>query len=126
MPSRTRVDFDTVRRIALALRGVEESTVRGSPALKASGRLLAVIPIHKSAEPDSLAVTVDFDRRAELLAAAPETYYIKEHYLSYPVVLVRLGRIDQEALRDLLKGALQVATARKRPAKRVRRQSSDD
>lgn len=99
---RDKIDFETVRRIALGLADVEESTTYGSPSLKVRGKLLAVIPIHKSAEPDSLAVRIAFDRRADLLAAAPDVYYLTDHYVNYPVVLVRLSRIHLDALRDLL------------------------
>ena len=88
--------------MALRLPGVEESTAYGSPALKIRGKLLACVPIHKSAEPGSLAVSVDFDRRAELLASAPDVYYVKEHYTAHPIVLVRLARISPDALHGLL------------------------
>lgn len=101
MPRRT-VTFDTVRKIALALPGVEESTVYGSPALKVRGKLLACIPVHRSAEPGSLVVCVDFNDRAELLAGAPDVYYVTDHYLSYESVLVRLSRVTPDVLRDLL------------------------
>jgi len=93
---RNKIDFDTVRRIALSLPDVEESTIYRSPALKVRGKLLACIPIHKSAEPGSVAVRIGFDRRAELMAAAPDVYYLTDHYVNYPVVLVRLSRIHCE------------------------------
>ena len=89
----------------------------GSPALKVGGKLLACIPTHKSAEPDSVVVRIDFDRRAELLATAPDVYYIKDHYLNYPAVLVRLSRIHPDALRDLLGMSWRFVTA-KRPGRR--------
>jgi hypothetical protein len=41
----------------------------GSPALKVGGSLLTCLAINKSAEPESLAVAVDFDQRSGLLAA---------------------------------------------------------
>ena len=78
------INFDTVRKIGLRLPGVEESTAYGSPALKVRGKLLACVPTHRSAEPGSLAVRVDFDDRAELLAAAPDVYYVTDHYLNTP------------------------------------------
>src|SRR5215472_10936066 len=59
------ISFDTVRKIGLALPGVETSTAYGSPALKVRGKLLACVPAHRSAEPCSLAVRVGFDDRAE-------------------------------------------------------------
>jgi hypothetical protein len=40
--------------------------------------------------------------RAELLAAAPDVYYVTDHYLAYSAVLVRLSRIKPDILRDLL------------------------
>src|SRR5690349_9230360 len=101
MPAK-KIDFETVRKIAAGLSGVEESTMYGSPALKVRGKLLAVIPTHKSAEPNSLVVCVDFDRRAELIETAPDVYYVKDHYRDYPCVLVRLSRIHPDALPDLL------------------------
>ena len=109
---RAKIDFDTVRKIALRLSGVEESTAWGSPALKVRGQWLAVIPTHKSAEPNSLAVRVDFEQRTELLESAPEIYYLKDHYQNYPVVLVRLARIRRDALEGLLRMAWRVATAK--------------
>jgi hypothetical protein len=40
----TKVSFDTVRKIGLALPEVEEGTAYGSPALKVRGSLLACVP----------------------------------------------------------------------------------
>src|SRR5205807_7121811 len=85
---RDKIDFDTVRRIALSLSEVEESTTYRSPALKVRGKLLACIPIHKSLEPGSVPVRLGFDRRLELMAAAPIVLYLPVHYVTYPVVLV--------------------------------------
>jgi hypothetical protein len=117
--AKTRVDFDTVRKIALALPGVDDSTAYGSPALKVGGKLLACIPANKSAEPGSLMVRVDFDRRAELLAESPEVYYLTDHYENYPSVLVRLSRIHPDALRDLLGMAWRGLTVKKTSAKKA-------
>ena len=122
MPSKS--DFDVVRRIALALPDVEESTIHGAPSLKVRGRLLTCPAIHRSAEPDTLAVRVDFDQRAELMAAEPRVYYVTDHYVGYPTVLVRLSQIDRDSLRDLLGmawrfvGSKTKASRRKVPNKR--------
>ena len=101
MPSK-KIDFDVVRELALALPGVEESSLHGAPSLKVSGRLLTCPAIHKSAEPNSLAVRIGFDQRAELMSAEPSIYYVTAHYVNYPTVLVRLHQIDRKSLRDLL------------------------
>ena len=97
-----KINFDTVRSIALGLPDVEESTTYGAPSFKIRGKLLTCPAIHRSAEPGSIAVRIDFDQRAELITAAPDTYYLTDHYVNYPVVLVRLSRIHADALRDLL------------------------
>ena len=110
MPGR-KVTFDEVRAIGLGLPDVKESTMYGSPALKVCGELLACMAIHKSAEPGSLAVRIDFDQRAGLLADEPETYYVTEHYINHPVVLVRLAKIRRDELRDLLSSSWQFVTA---------------
>jgi hypothetical protein len=111
----TKASFDTVRKIGLELPGVEESTMYGAPALKVRGALLACVPSHRSAEPGSLAVRVDFADRAALLAEAPELYYITNHYLNYPAVLVRLSRVTPEVLRDLLGMAHKFVTRKSSP-----------
>ena len=104
------VTFDTVREMALTLPGVEESKAYGVPALKVHGKLLACVPANRSAEPDSLVVRVDFDDRAELLAADPAVYYVTDHYVPYNAVLVRLSRIHADVLRDLLGMAYKFVT----------------
>jgi hypothetical protein len=105
------INFDTVRNIGLALPGVEEGTAYGSPALKVRGKLLACLPAHCSAEPGSMVVRMDFDDRAELLAEAPDVYYITEHYADFDAVLVRLSRVNRGVLGDLLAMAHKFVTA---------------
>ena len=54
-----------------------------------------------------------------LVADDPATYYLKEHYVGYPCVLVRLSRVRPDALRDLVVGAhryVSAAARRKSPA----------
>jgi hypothetical protein len=120
---RSTIDFDTVRKIGLALPGVEESSAHGSPALKVHGKLLACVPAHRSAEPGSLVVRLGFNDRTELLAAAPDVYYVTDHYLGYTAVLVRLSRITPDVLRDLLGMAhkfVNADTARRSPSRHRR------
>jgi hypothetical protein len=123
MPRRT-IDFETVRKIGLALPGVEYSTMHGVPALKVQGKLLACIPVNRSAEADSLAVRVDFDDRADLLVEQPDVYYMTDHYVGYNMVLVRLSRVSPDVLKDLLGMAHKFVTrkaARRSPARRPRK-----
>jgi hypothetical protein len=113
MPKK-KIDFDVAREIALALPDVEESTIHGAPSLKVRGRLLTCPALHQSAEPNSLAVRIDVDQRAELISAEPSVYYVTDHYVKYPMVLVRLSSIDRNALRDLLEKAWRFASSKKK------------
>src|SRR5260370_24912619 len=120
MPRRT-IDFETVRKIGLALPGVEEGTAYGSPALEVRGKLLACVPSHRSAEPRSLVIRVDFDDRAELLAADPDVYYVTNHYVGHNAVLVRLSRVHRDVLRDLLGMAHKFVTRKAAPLSPARK-----
>jgi hypothetical protein len=97
--------FDDVRKIGLKLSRAEESVYYRMPALKVDGEVFVVCTSHPSAEPNSVSVPVGFERRAELIARAPAVFYLKPHYEAYPVVLVRLDRIDRDVLRRLLRSA---------------------
>jgi hypothetical protein len=123
---RSKVDFETVRQIGLALPGAQESTAYGSPALKVNGKLLVCIPSHRSAEPGSLVVRVDFNDRAELLRDAPDVYYLTDHYVDYAGVLVRLSRVDSAILKDLLGMAYKFVTSRgfRSPARKPSKQGA--
>jgi hypothetical protein len=109
--------FETVRTVGLALPDVEATTkYDGSLVLKVGGSFMAGLASHRSAEPETLGVRVGCEEREWLLEDAPETYYLTDYYRSHPVVLVRLSRIDQDALRDLLSVSwrLTLPKARKR------------
>lgn len=57
--AKNAIDFEVVRRMALALPDVEESTIHGAPSLKVRGKLLTCPALHRSAEPNTLAVRID-------------------------------------------------------------------
>jgi hypothetical protein len=95
--------FETVKTIGLALPGVEAATkYDGSPVLKMGGSFMAGLATHRSAEPRTLVVRVNPEDRDSLIEDAPDTYYVTDYYRRHPVVLVRLSRIDGDALRDVL------------------------
>ena len=102
--------FEDVRRIGLTLPGVEETATYGAPSLKVRGKMLACPATNRSAEPGSIVVRVSIDQREALIAEAPEIYYVTEHYVKYPSVLVRLANMNEDALRGLLRMSLQFVT----------------
>jgi hypothetical protein len=122
MPRKT-LTLDVVRELAQALPGVEESTSWGAQSWKVRGKMMACQAINKSAEPNSLGVMIPFEQRDELIAAQPDVYYVTDHYVNYPCVLVRLSRVHRDALRDLLGMAARFVgqTAKKKSGSRNRR-----
>jgi len=104
--------FDRVRAAGLALPDVEEATKCGAPTLQHGGRYMAGLATHPSAEPDSLVVKISHEDREWLLEEAPDTYYLTDYYRPHPVVLVRLSRIEQAALRDVLTVSWRITSAR--------------
>ena len=112
--ARNKLDIDVVREIAMAFEGVEESTTYGAPSFKVGGKLMACPAINKSAEPNSLAVRISFEQRAELIASDPDIYYLTDHYVNYPAVLVRLNEIDRPSLMELLQRAWQFVSSTKK------------
>jgi len=101
MPKKRPVTYETVRQLALALPEVQDGTSYGTPACKVKGKLF--VRFHQDGE--SLVVRVEFPERESLLKADPETFYITDHYLNYPWILVRLANVREDQLSELLKQA---------------------
>jgi hypothetical protein len=102
--------------MGLALPDVEAATkYDGSPVLKVRGSFMAGLAMHRSAEPATLVVRTGLEERDWLIEDAPETYYLTDYYRRHPVVLVRLSRIDPDALRDVLAVSWRLAVGRTRP-----------
>jgi hypothetical protein len=108
------VTLEEVWKLGLALPGVERGTAYGSPALKVNGKMMACVPTHKSAEPNSLGFRIDRLDRPALLAESPALYYAPDHYLDYDIVLVRLDRLTPEVAHDLLAMAHRLMTRKGR------------
>ena len=120
----TRLTFDAVRKIGLALPNTEEGTAWGTPVLRVNGTIFAGIPIHKSAEPNSVMLRVDFGDRDLLIGEQPDVYYTASHYENYPCVLVRFARLNRDALEDLVRMAHRCASVHKRKRTRKRRSTT--
>jgi hypothetical protein len=97
--------FDEIREIGLKLPDAEETRYYRMPALKVNEEVFVVQTSHPSAEPNSISVPIGFERREKLIATNPGVYYLKPHYKPYPVVLVRLDRIERSELKRLLRSA---------------------
>jgi hypothetical protein len=92
-------DWETVRAIAGALPGAEESTTYGQPAFKVGGKLFAWISPDRHAE-GALAVRVDPEEKEFAIAANPDVFFQTAHYEGHPILLVRLDRVDRAQLEE--------------------------
>lgn len=94
--------YEYVCSIALALPGVELSTSYGTPAIKVKGKFMARL---RSESEGGLAIRCDFVDRQMLMQAAPEAFYLTDHYRDYAMVLVNLDEVRRDALPDLVERA---------------------
>ena len=101
------VTFDDVRKTALSIPKVAESTSYGTVAFKVGGKLF----LRLKEDNESLVVRTTFEERDSMMADDPATYYITDQYLKYPWVLVRLSKVHPDAMRDLVKRACRLASS---------------
>jgi hypothetical protein len=90
--------WETVRKIALALPDAVEGTSYGTPAFHVRKKLF--VRFHQSGE--SVVIMIHMNEREALMKIDPETFYITNHYLNYPAMLVRLSTVQPEDLRKLI------------------------
>jgi hypothetical protein len=105
--------YERYLKIALALPGAEASTSYGTPSVKIRGKLLSR---WRSEAEGALAIRCDFLDRQILLQTQPEVFFLTDHYLDYPMVLVRLEKVSRAVLVDVAERAWRLVA----PAKLVR------
>jgi Uncharacterized protein conserved in bacteria len=92
------ITWETVREIAQKLPGAEEGTSYGTPAFKVAKKLF--VRFHQSGE--SIAISMEIDQREALMKTNPDVFYITDHYLKYPWVLVRLSAVNRNDLEKII------------------------
>jgi hypothetical protein len=90
---------EDVRRLALALPGVTGKPSYGTPGFRVGDRLFA--RIHQDGGVLVL-WTAEIVEKESLIASEPDVFFTTPHYDGYPHVLVRLDRIDETRLAELL------------------------
>jgi hypothetical protein len=94
--------YERYLKVALKLPGTEESTSYGTPAVKVKGKLISR---WRTEAEGGLAIRCDFLDRQILLQADPEVFFLTDHYLNYPMILIRLDKISEEGLVDVVERA---------------------
>jgi hypothetical protein len=103
---KTGVSFDTVRRLGKALPDVVDAMSYGTAALKVKKALM----VRLKEDGETLVVRCDMVSRDLMLKAEPTLFFITDHYRDYPAILVRLSRVSEPRLRELLEDAWQFVT----------------
>lgn len=103
------MNFDEVRRIALALPGVEEGTSYGTPAFRVRGKFFARL----REDGESLVLKCNLFERAFLMDDLPDVFYITDHYRDYPAVLVRISAASPALLRERMEASWRIVAPKK-------------
>ena len=102
MPAAIAKSYERYLKVALALPGTEASTSYGTPAVKVRGKILSR---WRTEAEGALAIRCDFLDRQIFLQAQPEVFFLTEHYLNYPMILMRIEKVSRDVLMDVAERA---------------------
>ena len=97
---RKKTGYATFLRLAHELPAVEEGTCYGTPAVRVAGKFLA-----RLREDGALAIRCSFEDRVILMDEYPAAFYVTDHYVNYPAVLIRLPKVRLDVLRTVVEKA---------------------
>lgn len=96
----------TVRQLALAMPNTVERLSYGTPGFFVKKKLFA--RLLKGG--DTVVIKIDMDQRTVLMQANPKSFFITDHYLNYPMMIVRISAVTADELRELLQDAWSYAS----------------
>jgi hypothetical protein len=110
-PSVTKRDhFARVQKLAMQFAGVEVGTSYGTPALRVRKKFLC----RMKEDGETLALTVgSLEEKEFLMAEHPTLFFETDHYKGWPVFLIRLNKISDRRLSQLLAEAWRRAANKK-------------
>ncbi len=112
--------IELVRRMALALPGVQEGVCHGTPAFYVRRRLM----LRLWEDGETLVVRFPREKRAALIRENPDMFSVTDHYRNYPAVLVNLLAVNRELLGPMIEGAWRLQASRKQIAEYAGRVNS--
>ena len=104
--------IELVRRMALALPGVQEGVCHGTPAFYVRRKLM----LRLWEDGETLVVKFPREKRAALIRENPDVFSVTDHYRNYPMVLVNLLAVNRELLGRMIEGAWRMQASRKQVA----------
>ncbi len=128
LPAALARSYERYLKIALAFPGTEALPPPGSawhraakvwdtPWVKVRGKLLSR---WRTEAEGGLAIRCDFLDRQIQLQARPDVFFVTDHYLNYPWILVRLEQASQDLLSDVTERAWRFVA----PAKLIKKYDS--
>src|SRR5678810_1320001 len=100
---------EQVRRLALALPGVQGGVCHGTPAFYVRRKLM----LRLWEDGETLVVRFPKEKRTALIEENPDVFSVTEHYRNYPAVLVNLLAVNRELLSRMIEGAWRLQASRK-------------
>ena len=91
--------WKTVQKLAAKLPETEEGTSYGTPAFKVKGKFLLRL------REDPTVLVLPTEEKEALLADDRGIFFTEPHYDGYPAVLVRLPKVSEKELRELITDA---------------------
>jgi hypothetical protein len=121
--------YERYLSIALALPGSVASppagsawrhsrSAHGTPSVRVYGKLLSR---WRTEAECGLAIRCDFLDRQIMLQARPDVFFLTDHYVNYPMVLVRMEKASVAILKDVAERGWRFVA----PAKLVRQRAAD-
>jgi hypothetical protein len=92
--------------------------VHDTPSVKVRGKFLSR---WRTEAECGLAIRCDFLDRQIMLQARPDVFFLTDHYLNYPMILVRLEKATGKILQDVAERGWRLIA----PAKLVRQRDSE-
>jgi hypothetical protein len=102
MPAAIAKSYERYLKIALALPGAEASTSYGTPSVKVRGKIMSR---WRTEAEGAVAIRCDFLDRQILLQAQSEVFFLTDHYVNYPMILMRIEKASRDVLMDVVERA---------------------
>ena len=112
------VTYDQLKREALRLPDVAESSSYGTPALKVRGKLM----VRLKEDLETVVLRTRWEDRERLMTLYPEAFHVTDHYRAHPWVLLRLSAAPRVHLPKWLESAWRLAA----PKSLVKKHHPDD
>jgi hypothetical protein len=102
LPAAIARSYERYLKIVLALPGTVVTTSYGTPSVKVKGKILSR---WRTEAEGALAIRCDFLDRQILLQTQPEVFFLTDHYLDYPMILMRIETASKDVMTDVVERA---------------------